>query len=78
MRFYEGDYAYEIERIRDSATQVFTGWRYNVYQIRPDHKLLRSGNAQTQEEAETSARRELAALDKEESKSKRAEGGRAA
>lgn len=78
MRFYEGDYAYEIERIRDSATQLFTGWRYNVYRIRPDQKLLRSGNVQTQEEAEASARRELASAMKEREKGKAAEGGRAA
>ena len=51
MRFYEGDYAYELERVRDTATQLFTGWRYNVYRIRPDNKVIRSGEAQTQEEA---------------------------
>lgn len=59
MRFYEGDYAYEIERIRDSATQLFVGWRYNVYRIRPDNKLLRSGESQSQTEAERSARKAL-------------------
>lgn len=78
MRIYEGDHAYEIERIRDSATQVFTGWRYNVYRIRPEQNLLRSGEAQTQEEAEASARRELASVIKEEEKSKRAAGSHAA
>ncbi|HKU28513.1 MAG TPA: hypothetical protein VJQ54_23795 [Candidatus Sulfotelmatobacter sp.] len=78
MRFYEGDYAYEIERIRDSATQVFTGWRYNVYRIRPDQKLLRSGDVQSQEEAEASARRELASVIKGEVTTRGAEGGRAA
>ena len=59
MRFYEGDYAYELERVRDGATQVFTGWRYNVYRIWPDNKILRSGHAQTQEEAESAARKAL-------------------
>ncbi len=59
MRFYEGDYAYELERVRDVATQIFTGWRYNVYRIWPDNKILRSGEAQTQEEAETTARKAL-------------------
>ena len=78
MRFYEGDYAYEIERIRDSATQVFTGWRYNVYRIRPDQKILGTGQAQSQEEAEASARRELASVIKQEAKSRGSEGGRAA
>ncbi len=59
MRFYEGDYAYELERVRDTATQLFTGWRYNVYRIRPDNKVIRSGEAQTQEEAENTARKAL-------------------
>ncbi len=59
MRFYEGDYAYELERVRDQATQVFTGWRYNVYRIRPDQKLLRSGEAESQEQAEKTARKAL-------------------
>ena len=62
MRFYEGDYAYEIERIRDTATQVFTGWRYNVYRIWPGQKLLRSGDVPTQEEAETAAKAALSAV----------------
>ena len=30
MRIYEGDYAYEVERVFDSATLVETGWRYNT------------------------------------------------
>ena len=59
MRFHEGDYAYELERVRDAATQLFTGWRYNVYRIRPDNKIIRSGEAQTQEEADTTARKAL-------------------
>ncbi|HVN17665.1 MAG TPA: hypothetical protein VMU05_02805 [Dongiaceae bacterium] len=62
MRFYEGDYAYEIERVRDTATQLYTGWRYNVYRIRPDQKLLRSANVTTQQEAENDARRVLDAV----------------
>lgn len=27
MRFYEGDHAYEVERVLDPATQLYTGWR---------------------------------------------------
>lgn len=45
MRFYEGDHAYEVERILDPATQLYSGWRYNLYRVRPGHELLRSGEA---------------------------------
>ena len=62
MRFYEGDHAYEIEPVRDPATQLRTGWRYNVYRIRPDHQLLRSGEVPTQQEAESAGRKALASL----------------
>jgi len=62
MRFYEGDYAYELERVRDHATQLFTGWRYNVYRIWPDQKILRSGEASTQEEAASAAQKALHAV----------------
>jgi hypothetical protein len=64
MRVYEDDYAYEIEPIRDPATQLSIGWRYNVYRIRPDHKLLRSGQVSTQQEAETAGRKVLASVRK--------------
>ena len=66
MRVYEDDHAYEIEPVRDSATQLCTGWRYNVYRIRPEQKLLRSGQASTQQEAETLGRKILADLANEE------------
>ena len=61
MRFYEGDHAYEIERIVDPMTQLFTGWRYRVYRIRPDQKVLGSGEVETREEAEKAGRKALAA-----------------
>ena len=68
MRFYEGDYAYEVERVMDAATQLYTGWRYNVYRVRPDHGLLRTGSAATQEEAENEGKRILAELSNTEEK----------
>ena len=77
MRFYEGDYAYEVERVMDAATQLYTGWRYNVYRIRPDQGLLRSGTAATQEEAESEGKRVLAELTKGGEKDDRT-GNRAA
>ena len=64
MRIYEGDHAYEVERVLDPATQLYTGWRYKVYRVRPNHELLRSGEAPTQEDAERAGRKELEALTK--------------
>jgi hypothetical protein len=78
MRFYEGDHAYEVERVLDPATQLFTGWRYKIYRVRPDHELLRSGEAPTREEAERAGRKALDAVVKAESKAKTGPGGRAA
>jgi len=59
MRIYEGDHAYEIERILDPTTQLYKGWRYNVYRVRPTQQLLRSGEAETQEDAELAGRKAL-------------------
>lgn len=72
MRVYEGDYAYEIERILDSATQLYTGWRYNVYRIRPNNLLIRSGEAGTQEEAEKAGRKALATVMRAEGETRHA------
>jgi hypothetical protein len=35
MRIYENNFAYELERVVDPATQVKTTWRYNLYRVRP-------------------------------------------
>lgn len=78
MRFYEGDHAYEVERVLDPATQLFTGWRYKIYRVRPNHELLRSGEAPTREEAERAGRKALDALIKAEGKDKAVPRGRAA
>lgn len=52
MRVYEDDYAYEVEPVIDSSTQICQAWRYNVYRIRPAEQLLNSGQVATREEAE--------------------------
>ena len=57
MRFYQEDYAYEVEKVRDPATQLYSGWRYKVYRVRPVEELLRSGNAPTREDAERTGRK---------------------
>lgn len=77
MRIYEGDHAYEVERVLDPATQLFTGWRYKIYRVRPHHELLRSGEASTQEEAERAGRKALDSVIQAESKGN-APPGRAA
>ena len=60
MRFYQGDHAYEVEKVRDPGTQLYSGWRYKVYRARSVEQLLRSGSAPTQEEAERTGRKVLA------------------
>jgi hypothetical protein len=68
MRIYEGDHAYELERVLDPTTQLYKGWRYNVYRVRPTQQLLRSGEAETQEDAELAGRRALAEVVNADSK----------
>ena len=59
MRIHEGDYAYEVERVLDPATQVQVAWRYNIYQVRPIDQLVGSGEAETREDAEQAGRKAL-------------------
>ncbi len=59
MRIYEDDYAYEVERLVDPATQIPYSWRYNVYRIRPADQLLRSGESKTKDGAEKEGKRVL-------------------
>lgn len=66
MRFYEGDHAYEVEKVLDPATQLYSGWRYKIYRVRPGEELLRSGEALTQEEAERVGKQTLAQIIKTE------------
>ena len=78
MRIYEGDYAYEIESAIDPVTRVGKGWRYNVYRVRPQDQLLRSGTAPSREEAEKSGKKVLAELQKAEGRNEGAPGRSAA
>ena len=71
MRIYEGDYAYEVERVLDSATQIPKGWRYNVYRVRPLDEQLRSGEAETKEAAEVAGKQVLAEIVKAEQREKK-------
>jgi hypothetical protein len=60
MRIYEGDFAYEIERVRDPATEILNGWRYNLWRVRPFDQLLRSAEVASKEAAEQGGKRALA------------------
>src|SRR2546423_7622106 len=62
MRIYAGDYAYEIERVLDPETQLVSGWRYNIYRVRPFDDLLESGQATSKQEAEQAGRCALARI----------------
>ncbi len=59
MRIYEGNYAYEIEPVLDRGTQLSTGWRFNIYRVRPQDQLLGSETARSKEEAVRAAKRAL-------------------
>ncbi len=68
MRIYEENYAYEIERVLDPATLVATGWKYNVYRVRPSNQLLQTGTAASREAAEAKGRRAVQQAIQEEQK----------
>ena len=61
MRIHCGNYAYEVARVRDARTQVFTHWEFKVYQIRPYDKLLARGtNSPSEEHAKRNAEQIIA------------------
>jgi hypothetical protein len=62
MRIREGKYAYDLEQPRDPLTEVRSKWRYTIFRVDPIEKVLSSGEGETLEEAETKARKALAAL----------------
>jgi hypothetical protein len=40
MKFYVGNFAYEVVHEIDLGTQLHTGWRFRIFQIFPYEKLL--------------------------------------
>jgi hypothetical protein len=66
MRIHEGKYAYDLEQLRDPQTQVRSHWRYKVYEVRPVEKVLASGEAESQTEAEKQAKNAIARLAEKE------------
>lgn len=57
MRFHEGNFAYDIEQLRDPQTQLFSAWRFTVYKLRPIETVITKGQAETREEAEAQAKK---------------------
>ena len=61
MRIHEGNFAYDLEQLRDPMTQVARQWKYTIYRLRPLEERISSGEAPDRSEAEKKAR---AALDR--------------
>ena len=78
MRIYEGDYAYEIERVVRPETQLISGWRYKVYRVRPMDELLDTGEAKDREAAEKAGRLALAEVIRAERRRQHSKKKRAA
>ena len=55
MRIHEGRYAYELNRVRNQQTQLWVGWEFKVFQVKPDEKLLFVGQRKGKERAEREA-----------------------
>lgn len=43
MRFHEGNFAYDIEQLRDPQTQLFSVWRFTVFKLRPVETVITKG-----------------------------------
>ena len=56
MRIHEGNFAYDLEQLRDPSTQLLRQWKYTIYRLRPVDERVASGEADTKEEAEKKAR----------------------
>ena len=62
MRIHEGNFAYDLEQLRDPSTQLLQQWKYTIYRLRPVDERLSSGEAATKEEAEKKAKAALARI----------------
>jgi hypothetical protein len=62
MRIHEGNFAYDIEQLRDPLTQLPLNWRYTVYRLRPVEEVVQRGEAESREEAEITAKGIIAEL----------------
>jgi hypothetical protein len=66
MRIHEGNFAYDLEQVRDPLTQVLQQWKYTIYRLRPMEERVASGEATDRAEAEKKAKAALARLAGEE------------
>jgi len=62
MRIHEGNFAYDLEQVRDPLTQLLQQWKYTIYRLRPVDESIASGEAETREAAEKKAKAALARI----------------
>lgn len=62
MRIHEGNFAYDLEQLRDPSTQLPLQWKYTIYRLRPVDERVASGEAETRDEAEKKAKATLARI----------------
>jgi hypothetical protein len=62
VRIHEGDYAYDVEQLRDPLTEVRSNWKFTISRVRPVEKILSVGEAATRAEAERKARQAISSL----------------
>jgi len=66
MRIHEGNFAYDLEQLRDPSTQLPGQWKYTIYRLRPVDERVASGEAATREQAEKKAKAALTRIAGEE------------
>jgi hypothetical protein len=66
MRIHEGNFAYDLEQLRDPMTQLALQWKYTIYRLRPLEERIASGEAADRAEAEKKAKAALARISGEE------------
>jgi hypothetical protein len=66
MRIHEGNFAYDLEQLRDPLTQLALQWKYTIYRLRPMEQRIATGEAVNRAEAERKAKAVLARISGEE------------
>lgn len=56
MRLHEARDAYELKRVRNQQTQVWVGWEFKVFQVKPNEKLLFIGQSKERKHAKEHSR----------------------
>lgn len=56
MRIREGDFAYDIEQLRDPLTQLRSKWQFRIFRMHPaPEQVISKGEAETRAAAEKKA-----------------------